>query len=429
MRKTVIIVMAFAALQFFGAELRAKTAVDSELLIYEYNLKGPMTMESEIIKTNGTIKSIIASWDFEGEARLAVSANGGVSYANIINGQPLSEGFIAGNELRFRADIGAGSILKKLVLGYSDTSGKVKIYQNPDLAGFKYHKVIRVSGSGEEFFNYPIKIKLPLEIFANGRARDDLGDVRFTAADGQAPLSYYLEEKSAISADFWVKVPQLPKEGARICLYYGNAEAKDASGGKEVFSFFDDFSAAALDRERWLERSELKGECLFEGGYLKIKDSALITRDFKMKKGILEFKARADKDCAIQALMRGHRDAHSGAAAEQVVYSSAYPGAEHTIAVNDIVKLNMGSPIAPDTDYIYKVGVNTSGIIFERYSDNYEKQAEIRFLDVGGADEGYIGLKAAGAPFGGGSVYFDWVRVRPYTEIEPEITARLIADN
>ncbi len=63
--------------------------------------------------------------------------------------------------------------------------------------------------------------------------------------------------------------------------------------------------------------------------------------------------------------------------------------------------------------------MKTKGIIFERYSENYQKQAEIQFLDVGGLNEGYIGLKADVAPFNAGSVYFDWVRVRPYTDTEP----------
>ena len=50
---------------------------------------------------------------------------------------------------------------------------------------------------------------------------------------------------------------------------------------------------------------------------------------------------------------------------------------------------------------------------------NRKKQAEIKFLDVGNFTEGYIGLKADAAVFNAGSVYFDWIRARPYVEVEP----------
>ena len=75
-----------------------------------------------------------------------------------------------------------------------------------------------------------------------------------------------------------------------------------------------------------------------------------------MKEGILEFKARAPK---AKRLSRPfvHGEKSSGAiyrTQEEMVYSSSYPGAEHTIAINDVAKLNAGIPIKPDEAYIYK---------------------------------------------------------------------------
>ena len=114
-----------------------------------------------------------------------------------------------------------------------------------------------------------------------------------------------------------------------------------------------------------------------------------------MKEGILEFKAGAEGDAAIQAIAHGEK---SSAAIyrtqEEMVYSSSYPGAEHTIAINDVAKLNAGIPIKPDEAYIYKAIVAKSGIIFERYNRDYQKEAEIRFLDTAHQNKGYIGLKA-----------------------------------
>lgn len=181
--------------------------------------------------------------------------------------------------------------------------------------------------------------------------------------------------------------------------------------GAKVFSFFDDFSGTNLNAEKWQARYGLKKIAELKDGYLALRDCVLLSRQFKMKYGILEFKARAEENASIQAILKGKL--------ELAVYSSAYPGAEHTIAINDMAKLNIGKPIQPLTYYIYKVIVNPQGVIFERYSQDYEKQAEIHFLDIGGQDEASLGLKADAAPFNGGSVYFDWVRVRPYVEVEP----------
>ena len=46
---------------------------------------------------------------------------------------------------------------------------------------------------------------------------------------------------------FWLKIPQIPKEGIDLHLYYGNPEAKDASKPQDVFLFYDDFTAKNID--------------------------------------------------------------------------------------------------------------------------------------------------------------------------------------
>lgn len=393
-----------------GLEVQAESITFQQApLIYEYNLKGPISMESEIITTTGTITSISAYAESEGEVRLEVSATGGSSYTRIINGLPLKDGFIPGNQLRFKASISEGSILKKLVLGYTDTSGLSRLFQNLDLRHFKSRKSIHISPGSRELFNYPVKIKIERDVYEQG--------IYFTCGDGQTPLPYYLEAQDL----FWIKIPQIPREGLRIYLYYGNKEEKINSQGEEVFSFFDGFESDLLDKEKWQVRSELKGRYALEEGYLKLAGCSVISRDFKMKRGILEFKAKAEKDSAIQAIAHGTLSAHSGYPQEEMVYSSGYPGAEHTIAMNDVVKVNIGKPIEPLKDYIYKVIIDGVGIIFERYVQDYEKQAEIRFLDSYRDQPGYIGLRADDVPFSSGGVYFDWVRVRPYVEVEPEV--------
>jgi len=420
----IYLVLFCAAGLSFSPDLYAGPAGIGQLpLVYVYNRDLPSVSETETIATAGTIKTISAFWEFEGEVSLEASANGGISYTKIICGLPLSDGFISGNQLRFRISVSPEGTLKKLVIGYTDTSGENRIFRDPLLSSFKYHKLIRISGGDKELFNYPLKISISKETTCSGNVEPDFKDVRFTAADGQTPLDYFLERISSDNlADFWVKIPQIPKEGASICLYYGNKKAVLLSKPENVFSFFDDFNAPDLDETKWLIPPEFRKGYSFQEGYLRLSDCSVISRKFKMKEAILEFKAKAEKNTAIIAVVRGKDMTNLGLPFEEIVYSSSYPGAEHTIAVNDVAKLNIGRPIEAMVEYIYKVIVSSKGITFERYGKNYEKQAEIHFLEVYKLDEGYIGLKTNSALLSGGSAFFDWVRVRPYTEIEPKIT-------
>lgn len=406
-------------------------------LVYEYNRMSPSAIESEVIETAGTVKSISAFWNSKGEVTAEVSANAGVAYTPIINGQLLKEGFIPGNQLRFKIKIGENGVLSRFALGYEDSSGVSRHYQNNDLSKFKYRKALQISGSNEELFNYPVKIIIGLnnsqpqapdsrclesgKILLNTGSQPDFKDIRFTAADSQTLIPYYVENIVAgVYAKIWVKVPQIPAGGTVVYLYYGNKDAADLSDPEDVFLFYDDFSADKLDEKKWQVRPEFEKRLEVHNGYVGLKDCSIISRGLKMRKGIFEFKAKSEANAAIQAIAKGFVNKQLGVTSEQMVYSSAYPGAEHTIAINDVAKLNIGKPIEPMKDYIYKVTVNNDGISFERYSENFEKQAEIKFLDTYQVNDGYIGLKAASSPLDGGSVYFDWVRVRPYTEFEPK---------
>jgi len=396
--------------------VQAASVVAQPPLIFEYNLDSPATVEPKPILTNGIIKSIAISAETTGEVNFEVSANGGIAYTKIANGQVLGDGFIPGNQLRFRATIAADSVLRKVVLGYTDSSGASKLFNNPDLANYKKHQEIDVIGGSQNLFNYPLLVKV------------NRSDIYFTASDGQTPLYYYLEDKE----NCYVKVLQIPQEGTKIYMYYNEVIASPAGtkqsqkeivskylDGEKVFLFFDDFNAPLLTPEKWETIAGVNKESLIKDGYLQLKDCLVLSRNFKIKQGVLEYKAKAAENAAIQVTLRSKVSAQTLFPYEQIVYSSNYPGAEHTIAINNIAKLNVSKPIQPLTDYIYKATINASGILFERFSqDRQEKQAQIQFFDSGNQNAGYIGLKSDAA-FNAGSVYFDWVRVRPYVETEP----------
>ncbi|MFH1190654.1 MAG: DUF2341 domain-containing protein, partial [Candidatus Omnitrophota bacterium] len=224
----------------FTCQAQANQALEQAPLVLEYNLAGPALVEPEPIFATGTIKTICVSYEFTGQVSLEASTNSGVDYTKIINGQPLVEGFIPGNQLRLKVSIGPESSLKKLVIGYADSSGVSRLYRNPDLADYKNHQEIYISGGSQEVFNYPLRLKLDSRFRGNDKSDDksddkslDRDDVYFTAADGQTPLYYYLEDP----AHCYVKVPQIPKEGTKIYVYYGDENGHSRGSGNLIPAF------------------------------------------------------------------------------------------------------------------------------------------------------------------------------------------------
>lgn len=413
------VILIFAAF-ILGSAGRAQGAP----LSFSYDLKGPAVVDSPVTVTSGTVTAISCSWESEGEVRVEVSANGGGSYAAIRSGQIMDDGFIPGNRLCFRVTLLPGSGLSNVTLGYKDSSGAVALYRNSKWDAFKYKRQVAVSATGTALTNWPVRVRIGADIYTERGLAENFKDIRFAGEDGQTELNYYLEKVDIrdglpVSADFWVKVPQVPAAGCVFFAYYGNAAAKDCSDGARVFPFFDDFNGTGLDTAKWQIKPGLDKKCVVKDGKLELAECSVISDRFRIKKGIIEFKAMAQKNTAIQAVVRGVANPRYAYPLEQLVYSSAFPGAEHAIAVNDVAKLNAGSPIKPLVEYIYRVILDQSGIVFERYSEDNEKQAEIRFLNMDSGDEGYIGLKASADLVEKGAVFFDWVRVRPYAGTEP----------
>ena len=121
-------------------------------------------------------------------------------------------------------------------------------------AGTDYQvKIIVHYGSGVD---YNDNTKSPPEghVYVGGKCRTDFGDIRFTAADGETPLFYWMEEKvDGDYAVFWVRVEDdLSVNPVTIYVYYGNPSATTISDGKATFVLFDDFNDGVLD-SMWTE--------------------------------------------------------------------------------------------------------------------------------------------------------------------------------
>jgi hypothetical protein len=415
-------------------------------LVWRSDDKGDYLLPKEIkeryeiargIQTEGQIQSISANWRFKGQVRLEVSADNGKHFYPIVNGVPLKSGFTIGNQLKWRAQLEADSELIEVKLAYTDTSGVIGTFGEPQLSGFRYRKALPIYqqgvGGGQDLFNYQMKIRVAesagasvFDIHCNGNMQADFKDIRFTAADGQTLLPHYLERitgrKPKRVATFWVKIPHIPAQGIIIYLYYGNSQAQDLSQGEKVFDFFEDFDAPDLNAEKWAQLSELDGYYTIEKSWLKLDSAELISANYQVANGIIEYRAQG---AAVQMIIRAQEGPTVAQERVQIAYSSGYQGAEHCIAIGNIVQVNEARPIVEKHKYNYRVILEGEKLTFERYGQDFvKKQAVISFQDKAGLLRGYIGLKSTP----GMVSYYDWLRVRQYVPLEPKVGLQLFPE-
>lgn len=370
--------------------------------------------------TEGTIESITASWRFRGEVMLEVSADNGLHYTPIINGVPLTSGFVKGNNLKWRVTVGPYSDVTEVKIAYTDSLGVVGSFGEPRLSGFSKRKQLSIINNGEnDLFNYQMIVRVAesfgageYDIHCSGGIELDFEDVRFTCSDGQTIIPHYLEKMEGEApyriATFWIKVPQIPREGLDIYLYYGNVLAEDISSAEATFDFYDDFNEEGLDLEKWQVKEGLYG---VSDSQLILDAAEIIAKDFVMADGIIEYRAHAVSGDEVRVILRSQPE-DLLSVANQTAYSSGFDGVEHCIAVGEIVKVNTKKPITSNVSYDYRVILDGTSITFQRFAANFaELQAEVQYDDVQGLPSGDIRLKTGS----GCKTKFDWIRVRSYS--------------
>jgi hypothetical protein len=387
----------------------------------------------DIVYTDGTITSVVANWKFEGEVKLEISANGGKDYTSITNGLPLFSGFVLGRDLRWKADIGPGSKLLEVKLSYTDTLGVKGSFGQPALSGFKYRKIIDIGkGPQKDLFNYQISLKIGesqgsvgADLHCEGNIEADFRDIRFTAADKEMLLPYYIEEINGVkpnrTVNVWVKVPQIPPEGVNIYVYYGRKGAANLSNADSVFDFYDNFSKNYLNEEKWNSILEPRGMMALSSSGLALEDAAIHSKDFQFREGIIEYSAQVKLGAESSLIIRGKEDA-SLEDMSQVAYSSAYEEAQHCIAIGSIVKANDPKPILTNQVYDYRVFARGNKITFIRYSRGFkEKQAQVSYQDVEELNQGYLGLRTKGEGISTNLTVYKWIRVRKSATPAPQV--------
>ena len=392
---------------------------------------------AESVITEGRVETITANWESTGEVTLEVSVDGGRNYLLIVNGVPLSylhnaNKPFSGNKIMWRANVKSGGKLEEVRIVYTDSFGAKGDFGNPVLSGFKYRLPIQISGSDQELFNHQVKLRLgrveptsdeaPVsDIFCDKKVKTDFSDIRFTAADKETLLPYYIDKITSQhpeqAATIYVKIPQIPAEGVLIYVYYGNVSAESLSNGEEVFDFFDDFSQVILNADKWEVITEPEGSCTIVGDRLKVDSAKAMSRNFQVTDAIVEYQAESINGPETRFIIRSQKGGSAIGSQAQVAYSSGYEGAEHCIATGEIVQANEPNPILASTSYRYRVNAQAENILFERINTNNDESVNISHKDVGGLTKGYIGLGAGLESIS----YYDLILVRKYAETEPSV--------
>lgn len=297
--------------------------------------------------------------------------------------------------------------------------------------GFKFRQALHINGSPPLFLSqYQVRVRLgettesPGAHLCLGRhARADFSDVRFFLEDGKTPVPFYLErvtgEPGLRVAHFFVKVPNILPQGVTLYVYYGNADAVSGSSPEETFDFYDDFKHFTPGGGKWRLHKAPGGSWSVSDEGLKLDAASIVSKDFKFKGGVIEFSATAETGYEVQAIIRDP-DLDSDADITQIVYASAHAGAEHAIAVGNIVRVNARHRIAAVTRYDYRVVVIGPDIVFERYTPGFSiKQAGAVHRDMEGPREGFLGLKTSGPGLGRNLTTYHWIRARKYVSREP----------
>ena len=396
--------------------------------------------QSSSYETTGLVYSLTATWTFTGKVTMEVTATGNPKdYVPVVNGVPLESGsFVSGSKIKWRAALAPESALSEVKITYSDLSGTLGSFGNEYLSGFGRRREIYIKGSSAgELYHYQMEIKvgeskkaLDCDINLNGASKSDFADIRFTAADGETSLPFYRESVSGLAGKrvgvFWVRIPQIPKTGLPIYMYYGKAKAADLSDAGKVFDFYDDFNDRTASDKKWkFEPEDKTGRADIAGSFLSLDSTRATTADYKFENGIMEYKAKASGNGAIVGIIK----ARALAASDLTAYSSTVPTAAHCVAIGSGIKTNDAKPIALDTVYNYRIIYIDGKMTFQRYADGWlgTPQADVSYGAAAepanrqtGQPVNPIGLSPA---VKGTGVMFHWIRTRKFADPSPQVDA------
>jgi hypothetical protein len=297
--------------------------------------------------------------------------------------------------------------------------------------GWNYRRAINITNSGSALTDYQVLVTLNDSNFDYSKTNADGSDLRFTNYANSTAYHYWIETwNTAGESRIWVNVSSVPATESKMYMWYNNSEASCESDGEATFLVFDDFLGDSLS-SNW-DTSGVTS--------VGVSGSVAIMRANTGAQRSLVWTPQTSDDVCIEARQKSvglnpaigtvaRKQSNSGNTwnnqyftySSNVKYSSkqligkVVSGSYSEITGND--DYNLGS----NTWYRTKFYLYGSDIKNEWYNDSGNLIQTMSGTDST-YSSGYIGLVVW---WDDKTEYFDWIRVRKYSDPEPttEISA------
>lgn len=275
-----------------------------------------------------------------------------------------------------------------------------------------------VEQSGRDLTDYQVLLQVKNDPDFFNALGEDPTKIEIYAEDKTTQLPFYVEEYDPANqiARIWIKIPSIPaNSGVKAYIAYNPARTTPLSDPNQVFDLYDDFEDGVIDTSLW----NVKGNVKEENGTLKLID--LNTATLAQAYSSITF----NKYVALEFLHRfiyTNRDATAGFRSPSGV--SEADGAFINLGENGFTfdtknegtttSTNIGTPHT-DFKQIRIVWLPTKA---QCYIDG-----ELKATNTSNIPDEPIPVRFAA--FGNGTnagQEIDYVRVRKYTDPEPEVT-------
>jgi hypothetical protein len=138
-----------------------------------------------------------------------------------------------------------------------------------------YQREVTINNSGGALADFQVLVTMETaSLVSAGKMKSSCGDVRFYKSDGTTATPYWIESgANSAETKFWVRAT-LEAGDNTFYLRYGDLTLADGSDGTATFLFFDDFSGASLDTNKWNPNVVNTITSSISGGHLRVTDAS-----------------------------------------------------------------------------------------------------------------------------------------------------------
>jgi len=277
-----------------------------------------------------------------------------------------------------------------------------------------------IEQSAKDLSNYAIRIELTKENFDLWDKIGANAENLYVVDENYRVIPYWFEEIDMQNyfIRLWAKIPSIPANSKKKIFIFIESPNPypDYRDPSKVFTFFDDF-IGGLDTTKWgLDTDAWSGDdVIYTGG----SDNEVYLKEFTVTDGILESKTKLDTGARGNIKIRADpncfgAEAHSAMCAYD--FNGRYPNSDirlRKFTSAGEVDLQVVSHTWDTEFHIW--GISAIGSKLKLWLDYTEITSAV---DTDFAS----GTIAFGSDrIDSGCIYFDWIRVRPFTDPEPTV--------